>query len=220
MSRSTINLTPELHDYLLSVTIREPEVFKELRKETGTMEMARMQISPEQGQFMHLLVKLMNAKCTLEIGTFTGYSALWTALALPDYGTVVACDVNEEWTNIAKRYWKKAGLDEKIDLHIDPAEKTLQKFVDAGQEGQYDFAFIDADKTGYDTYYELCMKLVRSGGLIIFDNVLRGGRVIDDEANDDSTIAIRKLNEKLHKDDRIDLSMVPISDGLTLALKR
>lgn len=220
MSRSTINLTPELHEYLLSVTLREPEVFTELRDETAKMENANMQISPEQGQFMHLLVKLMGAKRTLEIGTFTGYSALWTAMALPEDGKVDACDVSEEWTDIAQRYWKKAGLAEKIDLHIGPAEKTLRKFIDSGEEGQYDFAFIDADKTGYDTYYELCLKLLRPGGLIAIDNVLRSGRVIDDEVNDDSTVATRALNKKLHQDDRIDLSMVPISDGLTLALKR
>jgi len=220
MSRSTINLTPELHEYLLSVTLREPDVFRELREETAQMDNANMQISPEQGQFMHLLVKLINAKRTLEIGTFTGYSALWTALALPDDGKVVACDVSEEWTNIAKRYWKKAGLSGKIDLQIGSAEQTLQTFVDDGQQDQYDFAFIDADKTGYDTYYELCLKLVRPGGLIAFDNVLRNGRVIDESVNDEATLATRVLNKKLHQDERIDLSMVPISDGLTLALKR
>ncbi|MCF7804015.1 MAG: class I SAM-dependent methyltransferase [Candidatus Marinimicrobia bacterium] len=220
MSRSTINLTPDLHDYLLSVTLREPEVFRDLREETGTMEMARMQISPEQGQFMYLLVKLMGAKRTLEIGTFTGYSALWTAMALPEDGTVVACDVSEEWTRMAQEYWQKAGVAEKIDLRIAPADETLQKLIESGEEGRYDFAFIDADKTGYDTYYEQCLQLLRPGGLIIFDNVLRRGRVLNENSDDENTVAMRALNEKLHQDDRIDLSMLPLSDGLTLALKR
>jgi len=220
MSRQTINLTEELRDYLVSVSVREPEILSELRDETATLDNAQMQISPEQGQFMSLLVKMLEAENTIEVGTFTGYSALVTALALPDDGKVVACDVSEEWTSIGRRYWEKAGVDNKIDLRIAPAAETLQKMVDAGEEAKYDFAFIDADKTGYDTYYEFCLKLIRPGGLLAFDNVLRGGRVLETEDPDASTAAIQALNKKLYNDDRIDLSMVPISDGLTLARKR
>lgn len=220
MSRQTINLTQELRDYLLAVSVREPDVLRELRDETAKLDNAQMQISPEQGQFMSLLVKMLGAKHTLEVGTFTGYSALVTALALPDEGKVVACDVSEEWTSIGRRFWEKAGVADKIDLRIAPGAETLQMLVDDGEENNYDFAFIDADKTGYDTYYELCLKLVRPGGLLAFDNVLRHGRVLETEDPDASTAAIQALNEKLYSDDRIDLCMVPISDGLTLALKR
>jgi len=220
MSRQTINLTDDLRNYLVSVSVREPEILKALRDETAKLENAQMQISPEQGQFMSLLVKMLGAKNTIEVGTFTGYSALVTALALPDDGKVVACDVSEEWTSIGRRYWKKAGVSDKINLRIAPAAETLQKMVDDGEEEKYDFAFIDADKTGYDAYYELCLKLVRPSGLLAFDNVLRSGRVLEKEDPDASTAAIQALNEKIYQDERIDLSMVPISDGLTLALKR
>lgn len=220
MSRQTINLTEELRDYLVSVSIREPEILKELRDETAKLDNANMQISSEQGQFMYLLLKMLNAKRTLEIGTFTGYSALWTAKALPEDGKVIACDVSEEWTSIAKKYWEKAGFSEKIDLRIAPAEETLQQLIDNGRVEQFDFAFIDADKTGYDTYYEQCLQLLRPGGLIALDNVLRHGRILNENSSDPGTIAMRALNEKIHQDERVDISMVPISDGLTLARKR
>ncbi len=220
MARDTLNLTDELREYLISVSVRENEVLRELREVTGPMPQSDCQISPEQGQFMYLLVKLIHARYTLEIGTFTGYSALYTAMALPDDGKLIACDVSEDWTNIAKQYWEKAGVADKIDLRIGPAEETLQKLIEGGEEGKYDFAFIDADKTGYNTYYEQCLKLVRSGGVIALDNVLSDGRVVNRSSDNPTVVAIRALNEKIYNDDRIDVSMLPISDGLTLALKR
>jgi len=220
MARDTIDLTDELREYLLSVSVRETEVLRELREITGKMPQSECQISPEQGQFMYLLLKMLNAKSILEIGTFTGYSALYTAMALPDDGKLIACDVSEEWTNIAKEYWKKAGVDDKIDLRIGPAKETLQELIEGGEEGNYDFAFIDADKTGYDTYYEQCLQLVRPGGVIALDNVLSDGRVINRSSDNPTVIAIRALNKKIYNDERVEVSMLPISDGLTLALKR
>ena len=219
MSRQTIQLTDQLYQYLLDVSLREPKILKRLREETAKLDNAQMQISPEQGQFMSLLVKLINAKRTIEVGVFTGYSSLAVALALPEDGKVSAFDINDDWTQTARKYWKEAGVEDKIDLTIGPAAETLQEHIDSGVGAIYDFAFIDADKTGYDNYYELCLQLMRPGGLIAFDNVLRNGRVAQPDVNDDSTAAIRKLNEKLHTDDRVEISMLPISDGLTLAMK-
>ena len=187
MSSKTIQMSDDLHAYLLRVSLREPEVLRRLREETRPMEAAGMQISPEHGQFMRLLLKLIGAKRTLEVGTFTGYSALATALALPEDGCVIACDVSEEWTSIGRRYWEEAGVAHKIDLRIGPAAETLAALLDDGQAGSFDFAFIDADKNNYDTYYEHALQLVKQGGLIAIDNVLWGGRVIDDERNDDDT---------------------------------
>jgi caffeoyl-CoA O-methyltransferase len=181
--------------------------------------MARMQITPEQGQFMQMLVLLLGAIKTLEVGVFTGYSSLAVALAMPDHGRVIACDIDEEWTGIAQKYWKEAGVAQKIDLRIAPALKTLDTLLAEGEQATFDFAFIDADKANYDKYYERALKLLRSGGLIAVDNVLWHGRVVDPSVNDEDTMAIRKLNEKLYADDRVDLSMLPIGDGLTLARK-
>jgi caffeoyl-CoA O-methyltransferase len=178
------------------------------------------QISPEQGQFMAFLVKLIGARRTLEVGVFTGYSALWVAQALPEEGQIVACDISEAWTAVARRYWKEAGVDDKIELHLAPAAETLNRLIEEGQGGSFDFAFIDADKAGYDTYYEQCLTLLRPGGLIAIDNVLRDGRVIHERPPSEGTRAIQRLNRKLHTDPRIDLSLVPIADGLTLARKR
>jgi predicted O-methyltransferase YrrM len=178
-----------------------------------------MQISPEQGQFMALLVKLIGAKKTLEIGVFTGYSSLVVALALPADGKIVACDVSEEYTSVARRYWQRAGVEDKIDLHIAPALETLDKLLTAGEAETFDFAFIDADKGNYDNYYERCLELIRPGGLIAIDNVLWSGKVADTEIQDNQTNKIRALNRKLHEDSRITLSLVPIADGLTLAMK-
>lgn len=220
MSSRTINMSPELHDYLLSVSVREPEVLRRLREETAPLEGAGMQISPEQGQFMSLLIKILGAKRTLEIGTFTGYSSTRVALALPDDGELVACDVSDEWTSIARRYWKEAGVDHKITLHLGPALDTLQRLVDDGQQNSFDFAFIDADKENYAQYYEHALVLVRPGGVIGIDNVLWGGNIIDAERQDASTQAIRALNEKASRDERVDISLVPIGDGLTLLRKR
>lgn len=221
MADVTLNLTPEVYTYLQRVSLREPEILKQLRKDTQKLTtMSQMQISPEQGQFMGLLVELINAKKTLDIGTFTGYSALVVALHLPVEGKVIACDINGEWTDIAKRYWEKASMQQKIRLHLAPASETLQKLLDHHEAETFDFAFIDADKASYPDYYEKSLALVRKGGLIAIDNVLRDGRVADPACQDKSTKVIRELNESLLHDERITLSMVPIGDGLTLARKR
>ena len=220
MSRKTIQLTDDLHDYVLAHALREPEILRRLREETAEHPEAHMQIAPEQGQFMGLLVKLSGARKAIEIGVFTGYSSLAVALALPEDGHITACDVSEEYTATARRYWREAGVEDKIDLRIAPAEETLQRLLDEGLQATYDFAFVDADKGSYDTYYELTMKLLRPGGLIIFDNMFRGGRVADDSVQDPATVAIRTLNDKLHQDGRVDLSLVPVADGLSLVRKR
>ncbi|MSP82661.1 MAG: SAM-dependent methyltransferase [Alphaproteobacteria bacterium] len=220
MANRTIKMTGKLHDYLLSVSSREPAVLAKLRKETGKLQWAQMQIGADQGQFMGLLVRLLGARRTLEVGVFTGYSSLAVALALPADGRIIACDVNEEWTAIARRYWAEAGVAHKIDLRLRPAVATLDELLRNGEAGRFDFAFIDADKANYDHYYERCLKLLRPGGLIAVDNVLWGGEVLDKTKQDDDTNAIRALNAKLHGDDRVDLSMLPVGDGLTLALKR
>jgi caffeoyl-CoA O-methyltransferase len=181
--------------------------------------MAQMQISPDQAQFMQLLVKLIQAKKTLEVGVFTGYSSLWVALGLPDDGQIIACDVSEEYTSIARPFWKEAGVEPKIDLRLRPALETLDELLAGGQAGTFDFAFIDADKTNYDNYYERSLKLLRTQGLIAIDNTIWSGRVADPNENDSDTVALRKLNQKLHSDDRVTLSMLTIGDGLTLAMK-
>lgn len=220
MSTESITLTPSLYDYLLQVSLREPPVLKKLRDVTRTMTGARMQISPEQGQFMGLLMELIGAKKTLDIGTFTGYSALAVALALPADGMVVCCDLSEQSTNVAKQFWSEAGVLEKIDLHIGPALTTLQELLDQGAANTFDFSFIDADKNNYDGYYELSLTLLRPGGLIAIDNVLWGGAVADPLNQDKDTRSIRALNEKIFRDERVSISMLPIGDGLTLARKR
>jgi predicted O-methyltransferase YrrM len=179
-----------------------------------------MQISPDQGQFMALLIHLLDARRTLEIGVFTGYSSLSVALALPEDGHVIACDINEEWTSIARRYWREAGVEKKIDLRLRPALETLDDLIAAGEGGRFDFAFIDADKGNYANYFDRALVLLRPGGLIAIDNVLWFGRVIDPAADDPDTLAIRAFNEKLHHDDRVWISMLPVRDGLTLALKK
>ena len=179
-----------------------------------------MQISPEQGQFMQLLIKIMGAKKTIEVGVFTGYSSLCVALALPVDGKIIACDISTKYTDIAEKYWEDAKVRDKIDLNIGPAVDTLQKLIDNGLSNTFDFTFIDADKINYDNYYELCLKLLRPGGLIAIDNVLWSGDVVDERINDIDTESIRSLNKKLHIDSRVDISIVPIGDGLTLALKK
>lgn len=213
-------LPAKLYEYLTSVSVREPAVLGRLRVETEALPMGGMQSPPEHGQFLALLVQLMGARRTLEVGVFTGYSSLAVALALPNDGRIVACDVSEEYTSVARRYWKEAGVDHMIDLHIKPALETLQELIAQRQHSRFDFAFIDADKANYDGYYEYALELIRPGGLIAIDNVLWHGRVIDPDANDADTLAIRALNKKLLVDSRINLSMVPISDGLTLCYKR
>jgi predicted O-methyltransferase YrrM len=215
-----LTITDSLWDYMRRVTLREPSILRRLREETASQPQANMQISPEQGQFMALLIHLLNARKTLEIGVFTGYSSLSVALALPDDGRVIACDVNEEWTSIARRYWREAGVERKIDLRLKPALATLDDLIATGQGGQFDFAFIDADKENYANYFERALVLVRPGGLIAIDNVLWYGRVIDPAVKDADTKAIRAFNEKLHGDERVWLSMLPVRDGLTLACKK
>ena len=210
----------DLNAYLREVSVREPDVLRRLREETAELEGAGMQISPEQGQLMALLVELLGARKALEVGTFTGYSALRVALALPADGKLVACDVSEEWTAVGRRYWEEAGVDGKIDLRIAPALETLGSLIAGGEAGTFDIAFIDADKENYEVYYERVLELVRPGGMVLIDNVLWDGKVIDAENQETGTKAIRALNAKLHGDARITLSMIPIGDGLTLARKR
>ena len=219
MTNKTITLTDRLYDYLLEVSLREPEVLQRLRAETADLPNANMQVAPEQGQFMALLARLIGARRCLEVGVFTGYSALSVALALPPGGTLVACDVSEEWTRIAQRYWAEAGVAERIDLRLGPALESLDALLAEGAAGCFDLAFIDADKENYVSYYERALKLLRSGGLAIVDNVLWDGRVADPQAVEASTVALRAFNEHLRKDPRVSLSMLPVADGLTLALK-
>ncbi|WP_193195836.1 class I SAM-dependent methyltransferase [Nostoc sp. MG11] len=219
MTTQTLGLKQNLYEYLLSVSLRESDILTQLRQETAQHPMGKMQIAPEQGQFLALLVQLLEAKKTLELGVFTGYSSLVIALALPPEGKVVACDVSEEFTAIARRYWQQAGVADKIHLCIAPAMETLDKLLVAGEAETFDFAFIDADKSKYDDYYERSLQLVRPGGLIAIDNVLWSGRVADPQVQDNRTKKIRAFNQKLHQDVRVSLSLIPIADGLTLALK-
>ncbi len=220
MANRSITLTDSLYDYLLGVSLREPPLLARLREETAALPMAAMQIAPEQGQFMALLTELTGTKRYLEIGTFTGYSTLAVALALPDDGQVVACDISEEFTAIARRYWAEAGLAERIDLRLAPALETLDGLLADGQAGTFDLAFIDADKVNYGGYVERTLSLLRPGGLMLVDNVLWDGAVVDPARQDDDTKAIRALNSALHHDPRVTLSLVPVGDGLTLARKR
>ncbi len=220
MSSRTLNLTKAVHAYLLEHGVRESAALAELRERTAALEAARMQISPEQGAFMALLVQLLGARRTLEVGTFTGYSALAVAEALPADGTITACDTSEEWTAMAVAAWRSAGVEQMIDLRLAPALETLKALLDGGEADGYDFMFIDADKANYDGYYEFGLRLVRPGGLIAVDNVLWGGSVADDQRQDTDTRAIRALNDKIRDDDRVDAVMLPIGDGLTLARRR
>lgn len=220
MSDRTLNLDDRLYRYLTEHTAPEHPVQRELREATAGMPQAGMQIAPDQGAFLALLVQLLGAWRTIEIGVFTGYSSLSVALALPPDGRIVACDVSEEWTSMARKFWEKAGVAGKIDLRLAPAVETLDKLIAAGGAGQYDFAFIDADKTGYGAYYERCLTLLRRGGLIAVDNTLWSGAVADPARQDKDTRAIREFNDALRADPRVALSMLPVGDGVTLALKR
>jgi caffeoyl-CoA O-methyltransferase len=220
VSSRTLTLDDRLYAYLQSVSLREHPELVQLRAETARLPAAAMQISPEQGQFMALLLKLMGARRCLEIGTFTGYSALACTLALPADGRLVALDVSPDWTAIARRHWELAGVADRIDLRLGPAEASLAGLLAAGEAGCFDFVFIDADKPAYPRYYELALELVRPGGLIAFDNVLWSGRVADPNAADADTTALRQLNRSLHHDERIDLALLPVGDGLTLARRR
>jgi predicted O-methyltransferase YrrM len=219
MANKTLSLSKALHAYLVEHSVREPDILQRLRAETAKDSMSMMQIGPEQGQFMQLLVRLMGAKNCLEVGVFTGYSSLAVALVLPANGRIVACDVSEKWTAIARKYWAEAGVAGKIDLRIAPALATLDELIESGRAGSFDFAFIDADKINYLAYYERALTLVRSGGLIVVDNTLWGGQVIDKKSKSSDTQAIRQFNDQLRTDPRIHLSLLPVGDGLTLALK-
>jgi predicted O-methyltransferase YrrM len=220
MSRASFLLDERLAAYYAGVAVRESGVFAELRAETAKLPMAVMQIAPEQGQLMAMLVRLMGARRCVEVGVFTGYSTLAVASALPADGEVLACDVSEEWTAIARRYWRKAGVDRKIRLVLGPALATLDAELRAGGAGTRDFAFIDADKTAYEQYYERCLSLLRPGGLIAVDNTLWSGRVADPAVADADTAALRAFNARVSGDERVDLCLVPIADGLTLLRKR
>jgi predicted O-methyltransferase YrrM len=219
MSNRTIALTDELYEYMLSVSLREPPVLKELRNVTAQLPHAMMQISPEQGQFMQWLVGTMQARRTIEVGVFTGYSALVTALALPTDGELIALDISAEYTNIGKPFWKRAGVDSRIKLRLGPALESLRAMIAAGEAGCFDFAFIDADKENYANYYEAVLQLLRTGGVLIVDNVLWSGRVVDEADKDSSTVALRAFNCKLAEDKRVAISMLPVGDGLSLVRK-
>lgn len=220
MSRTQIEVNDELAAYVKQITLRDSDLFRRLREETAAMPDGRMQISPEQGQFMQLLIELIGGKKALEVGVFTGYSSLSVGLAMPPDGRIVACDVSDEWTSIARKYWTEAGLEDKIDLRLGPGVATLDKLIAEGEAGTFDFAFIDADKENYDAYYERALVLLRQGGLIALDNMLWHGKVIDPSVQDVDTRAIRALNQKIHADQRVTMSLLPIGDGLLLARKR
>jgi predicted O-methyltransferase YrrM len=219
MSDFTLSLTPELYAYLQNNSLREPTVLKELRTETAKNFPIRMQISPEQGQFMGLLINLLNAQKTLDIGTFTGYSSLVVALSLPDNGKVITCDISPGATQVAKHFWELAKVSHKIDLRLAPALQTLDNLLENGEANTFDFVFIDADKRNYDNYYEKSLLLLRQGGLVAIDNVLWSGKVADTTNQDKDTVSIRELNSKISKDERVTVSMLPVGDGLTLARK-
>jgi predicted O-methyltransferase YrrM len=220
VSSTSLELDRDLLNYIQRVTLREPDVLRRLREQTARMPMGRMQVSPEQGQLMGLLIRLMGAKRTIEVGVFTGYSSISVAMALPPGGRLIACDVSEEWTSVARDYWREAGVDTRIELRLRPALQTLDSLLAEGSAGSFDFAFIDADKESYSGYYERCLKLVRPGGLIAVDNVLWHGDVLDPSKQDEDTRAIRAFNQQLHEDQRVWISLLPVGDGLTLALKK
>ncbi len=219
MSNRTLSIDDRLYAYICDVTVNESELLRELREETAKLEYAVMQISPEQGQFMSLLIKLMGAKRAIEIGTFTGYSSICIATAMPDDGRLICMDISPQWTDIAEKYWAKANIKNRIELFTNPAEQTLQQLLNEGGEKSFDFIFIDADKQNYILYYEKALALLRKGGIIAIDNTLWSGAVADPENNEPGTRAIRRFNEMVKQDDRVSKSLVTIGDGLTLILK-
>jgi len=220
MGRYADLIDPKAIEYVLQHSLRETELLARLRQETASHPNGRFQVPPEQGQLLQVLVRMLGARHTIEVGVFTGYSSLAVALALPADGRIVACDISDEFTSVARRYWAEAGVSAKIDLRIGPAGQTLHGMLEAGRQSSYDFAFIDADKTGYAKYYEQCLKLIRPGGLIALDNMLQSGQVMDEESQDANVAAIRQLNEFIHEDMRVDALLLPFGDGVTLAVKR
>jgi predicted O-methyltransferase YrrM len=220
MARTPDIYTAGVREYVLAHGVREPEILAQLREETGSHPLAQMQIPPEQGQLFDILIKVIGARLALEIGVFTGYSSLATALALPEDGRLVACDVSEEFTAPARRYWKRAGVEHKIELRIGPALETLDRLLADGAAESFDFAFIDADKTSYASYYEQCLSLVRAGGLILLDNMLQHGQVMSENNQEPNVVAIRTLNDRIRDDARVDALLLPFGDGLTFARKR
>ncbi|MDC1213399.1 class I SAM-dependent methyltransferase [Rhodospirillales bacterium] len=219
MSTHTIDIVDRLYAYMLDISLREPDVLRRLRDETAKHPMAIMQISPEQGQLMQMLVRMLDAKNCIEVGVFTGYSSLVVALALPADGRIVACDISEDYTAVGEPFWKDAGVRGKIDLRIAPATETLDAMITAGETGDYDFAFIDADKPGYPEYFERCLSLLRVGGVIAVDNIFMDGNAADPDTTSENAQAMRKFNAMLKDDTRVELSLIPIGDGLTLARK-
>ena len=220
MANASMGLPADLEQYLVKHGVREPELLARLRDETALIPQHNMQIAPEQGALLALLVELTGAKRCLEIGTFTGYSSLIVALAMPPDGTIVCCDVSEEWTAVARRYCAEAGVADRVDLRLAPALETLDELLAGGAEGTFDFAFVDARKSEYPDYHERVVRLLRSGGLAAYDNVLWGGAVADDSKQDADTLAIRRLNDRLASDERVTIAMLPLADGVTLARKR
>jgi predicted O-methyltransferase YrrM len=218
--RIQVELTDELQDYIAEVTGDEPDLLRELRERTDELPSRLMQISPEQGQFLHVLVRALGVKRAIEVGVFTGYSLVCTALALPEDGTVVGCDNSPEWTDIAMEFCARAGVAGKVKMHLGDAVATLTLLAETGAAGTFDFVFIDADKQNYENYSELALTLLRPGGLIVVDNVLWHGAVIDDNAQDEETVALRAFNVRYSNDKRVDISLLPFADGLTLAVKR
>lgn len=219
MSSKTRELSSELYQYLLSISYQETPVMKALRTYTAELPLGHMQISPEQAQFMSFLVRLLQVRKALELGVFTGFSALCIAQAMPVEGRLIACDTSEEWTNIAKKYWQEAEVNNKIDLRLAPAEKTLDQLLSQGQQGSFDFAFIDADKENYPLYYEKTLELLRSGGVMMLDNVFKQGKVLDLQTRSPAVKAIQTLNQKIYQDPRVSISVLPLSDGVTLVHK-
>ncbi|HET9457725.1 MAG TPA: class I SAM-dependent methyltransferase [Candidatus Limnocylindrales bacterium] len=220
MASTSQGLSPELIAYLVEHGVRESELLARLRDETSSIPEANMQIPPEQGAFLAMLVRLMGARRCLELGTFTGYSSLSVALALPPDGRLVCCDMSEEWTSVARRYWAEAGVADRVELRLGPALESLDALLDEGAAGTFDFAFVDASKREYPDYHERILRLLRSGGLVVYDNVLWGGAVIDPAETDLDTVGVRRLNDRLATDERVDLAMLPVADGLALARKR
>jgi predicted O-methyltransferase YrrM len=220
MSNASLGLPPDLQAYLVEHGVREPEILKRLRDETSLLPQHNMQIAPEQGALMAMLVGLIGARRCIELGTFTGYSSLAVALALPADGQIVCCDLSEEWTSVARRYWAEAGVADRVELRLGPALETLDELIAGGASGTFDFAFIDASKAEYPDYHERILRLLRQGGLAVYDNVLWEGGVIDESMTDADTVGVRRLNDRLVADERVSISMIPVADGLTLVQKR